>query len=236
MAEPIDTNIAKADTTAQRELVQDSNELHKAVNTALKNEEGGATVHVFNPEMSAEAKKAEAMKNVQVPQIVKEKDPLATDIGSTDNQKVAEALAKSSSKPTTPQPTTASPPSTSKSATPGSFVQDALKPGIPDWYKVGWTGFSKLPNPGDEKAMAEFSKVHNPEEIKEIYSKSRESNGSFEDDFITQFIDEKYFGEWYHNCGVVFVAIFFTWLLIKLRFGLFACFITGAFFGMFVTL
>lgn len=241
MAEPIASNIAQATTVAKQEIVQDSNELHNAVNTALKNEEGGSKVHVFNPDMSAEAKKAEAMKGIQVPHL-REKTappPLATDIGSTDNKKVAEILSKSSNTTTTntsqpPAANKTSPPATSatKSATPGSFEQDSVKPGIPDWYNVGWTGFSKLPNPGDEKAMAEFSKTHNPEEIKELYSKSRESNGVYEDDFITQFIDEKFYGEWYHNCGVVFIAIFFTWLLIKLRFGLISCFITGAFFGM----
>lgn len=229
------------DKTTSKEVAQESNDLHQAINTALKAEEGGTKVHVFDPDMSPEEKKAEALKNVDVPQIKKDKAPLATDIGSADNEKVAEALSNVPTITTTPPPTSssppkkASPPPTAKSTTPGSFVQDPLKPGIPDWFHVGWTSFSNLPNPGDENAMAEFSKTHSPEEVKELYAKPRESNGSYEDDFIAQFINEKYFGEWYHNCGVVFVAIFFTWLLIKLRFGLFSCLITGAFFGKFVT-
>lgn len=203
-------------SNTKEELVQESNHLHQAVNTALKNE-NGAPVHTFDPDMSAQDKKAEAMKNAS--NIVDPKSPLATDIGSTDNKKVAEAFSDPLAKSTSPS-----------KKTPGGFVEDPIKAGIPDWYNVGWTAFSNLPNPGDEKAMAEFSKTHNEEQIKETYYQSRSSNGEV-DDFIAQFISEKYYGEWYHNCGVVFVAIFFTWLLIKLRLGLMSCLIVGAFFG-----
>ena len=206
---------------------EESKDLHQAINTALENEQGGTQVHVFDPDMSAEAKKAEALKNVNVPEIVK-KAPLATDIGTTDNKKVAEALAGTETTVPNPSATVAATP---PSKTPGSYVQDPIT-GLPTWYKVGWTSFSNLPNPGDEKAMTEFAKTHNAQETQQAYYDSRESNSSSQDDdFITQFINEKYYGEWWHNCGVVFVAIFFTWLLIKLRFGLFACLITGAFFG-----
>ncbi|KAI7888150.1 C2 domain-containing protein [Mucor mucedo] len=211
-------NIANA---TKDEIIQESNDLHQAVHTALENE-NGAPVHTFDPDMSAQNKKAEAMKDVPVPKIMDLKSPLATDIGSTDNQKVAEAFADPS--------TNAKSMSSSTKKTPGSFVEDPIKAGIPDWYNVGWTAFSNLPNPGDEKAMAEFSKTLTEEQIKDKYYNSRSSNGEV-DDFIAQFISEKYYGEWYHNCGVVFVAIFFTWLLIKLRLGLMSCLIVGAFFA-----
>ncbi|KAG2237442.1 hypothetical protein INT48_009571, partial [Thamnidium elegans] len=165
----------------KNEIVQESKDLHKAINTALENEAGGAPVHTFDPDATAEEKK--------------------------------QAILKST-------------PTTVKN-TPGSFVKDAA---IPDWYNIGWTAFSNLPNPGDEKATAEFLKTHTPEQLKEAYYNSRSSNGNV-DDFIAQFINEKYFGEWYHNCGVVFVCIFFTWFLIKLRLGLMSCLIVGAFFA-----
>lgn len=192
MAGPIApvTNAANNGNTpsiTKNEIVQESKDLHKAINTALENEAGGAPVHTFNPDATAEEKKQEILKSAA--------------------------------------PTTA----TTVKKTPGSFVKEAA-PAIPDWYNIGWTAFSNLPNPGDEKAMAEFLKTHTPEQVKEAYYNSRSSNGNV-DDFIAQFVNEKYFGEWYHNCGVVFVCIFFTWLLIKLRLGLMSCFIVGAFFG-----
>ncbi|GAA5810280.1 hypothetical protein MFLAVUS_003700 [Mucor flavus] len=183
------TNAASDGNTpsiTKNEIVQESKDLHKAINTALENE-AGAPVHTFNPDATAEEKKQEILKSAA--------------------------------------PTTA----TTVKKTPGSFVKEAA-PAIPDWYNIGWTAFSNLPNPGDEKAMAEFLKTHTPEQVKEAYYNSRSSNGNV-DDFIAQFVNEKYFGEWYHNCGVVFVCIFFTWLLIKLRLGLMSCFIVGAFFA-----
>lgn len=188
-------------------IVEESKEIHQAVNAALKSETGGAPVHTFNPDMPAEEKKAELMKNAKVPQIIEPKSVLATDNGS--DTKTATATSKA----------------------PGAYVEGPIK-GLPDWYNIGWTDFSNLPNPGDEAAMTEFSKTHTPEEIKQLYEdRSRSSNGDDQNDLVAQFLDEKYYGEWFHNCGVVFIAIFFTWLLTRFRFGLISCFIVGAFFG-----
>ncbi|KAI8338841.1 C2 domain-containing protein [Blakeslea trispora] len=98
--------------------------------------------------------------------------------------------------------------------------------------KAGWTAFSNLPNPGDEQAMYDFAQHRSPDEIKQSYNdRARTSNGEFNDDLVAQLIPIHLLGEWYHNCGVVFVAIFFTWLLTKLRFGLMSCFVVGAFFA-----
>jgi Ca2+-dependent lipid-binding protein len=201
-------------------MVEESKQAHEAVNSALKAETGGAPVHTFNPDTSAEKKKAELMKNVEIPQILEPKSALATDIGSADTEKVTETLTESPKEE-----------ASTASKAPGAYADVPIK-GLPDWYNVGWTDFSNLPNPGDEAAMAEFSKTHTPEQIKQLYEdRSRPSNGDYENDLVAQFLDEKYFGEWFHNCGVVFVAIFFTWLLTRVRFGLMSCFIVGAFFG-----
>ncbi|CEP18365.1 hypothetical protein [Parasitella parasitica] len=205
-------------------IIDESKQLHHELNTALKSEEGGAPVHVFNPDQSAQQKKEEILENApKLPTVVTDKKALTTDIGSTDTGKVAETVSNSSNNNKQP------------SKTPGAYVEQPvpIKSGsLPDWYKVGWTGFSKFPNPGDEKAMAEFAKTHSPEEIKQIFEdRSRSSNGEYGSDLVAQFISEKYFGEWYHNCGVVFVAIFCTWLLIKIRLGLMSCLIAGAFFA-----
>jgi hypothetical protein len=264
MAEPI-AAVNAGTTASKNEIVQESKDLHQAINTALKNEEGGTEVHVFNPEMSPEDKKAEVLKGVQVPTVPNNTPTLHTDIGSTDTKKLVEAINNappagiaptSTARPASPPPTppnqaapnqitpktlpgrkaavdsktTSTDKSVKNNKTPGSFVDEPVKKVIPDWYNVGWTDHSTLPNPGDEKAMAEMKKPMTDEEIKEHYYHSRSSNGDY-NDFLSEFINEKYYGEWYHNCGVVFVAIFFTWLLIKINFGIVSCFIVGAFFG-----
>lgn len=179
----------------------ESKQLHETVNAALKEE--GAKVHVFEPDMPAEEKKAQAMTHAQLPS-------LATSSMSSTNAQQGNNVSKA----------------------PGAFVGDSIRDKLPDWYRVGWTGFSRLPNPGDEKAMTELLKTRTTEQVQDLFQSARTSNGDDINDFITQFINEKYFGEWYHNCAVVFISIFFTWLLIKLRFGLMSCFIVGAFFGM----
>lgn len=212
---PVTNSSIDNEKNTNETIQQESKDLHQAVTTALKNE-GGAPVHTFNPDASAEEKKAKVMKTTTTltkPDEI-QKPSLTTDIGSADTKKVAEAVS-----------TTIHDKDAVKK-TPGSFVDS----GMPDWYKIGWTAFSNLPNPGDEKAMAEFLKTHTQEQVKEAFFNSRSSNGDI-DDLLAQFISDKYYGEWYHNCGVVFVAIFFTWLLIKLRLGLMSCFIVGAFFG-----
>lgn len=225
-----DPTMSPPSASQQKEaIVDESKQLHQAVNTAMKSEEGGAPVHVFNPDLPAEQKKDELMRNApEIPTVadpISHKEALTTDIGSTENKKVAETVSKSINNNNNNKQT---------SKAPGAYVEQpvSIKDGIPDWYSVGWTGFSNLPNPGDEKAMAEFAKSHTSEEIKQIFDdRSRSSNGDYASDLVAQLVSEKYFGEWYHNCGVVFVAIFFTWLLIKIRLGLMSCLIVGAFFG-----
>lgn len=229
MSDPNTFPVAADPQQQKKAMADESNQLHQQLNTALKSEQGGAPVHVFQPDMPAEAKKDALMQNApEIPTIMEPSEhisaPLATDIGSTANDKVAETLARPVNNSNNKQ--------TSKA--PGAYVEQPvpIKGGIPDWYSVGWTGFSNLPNPGDEKAMQAFAKTHSAEEIKRIFEdRSRSSNGDYASDLVAQFVNEKYFGEWYHNCGVVFVAIFCTWLLIKIRLGLMSCLIVGAFFG-----
>ncbi|KAG1446953.1 hypothetical protein G6F56_009414 [Rhizopus delemar] len=176
--------ISENTPVAPKEVIKDeSNQLHDTINETLKEE--GAKLHVFDPDMPAEEKKKQAMK---------ESVPI-------------------------------------KDKVPGAFVTEPIRDKLPDWYHVGWTDFSRLPNPGDEQAMSELTKTHSVDQIQELYRGARTTNGDDMNDLISQFINEKYYGEWYHNCAVVFVCIFFTWFLIKLSFGLISCFIVGAFFA-----
>jgi hypothetical protein len=223
-------------------IYDDSQEIHEKVNEELKEEAAGtgATLHTFHPDAAPETKRQEALDKagVEMPNIRnmipgKETPPtLTTDIGSSDNQAVADALTNTDTVAETPTRLVSNTDTKEGPTTPGAFKSGPAK-GLPDWYKVGWTGFSDLPNPGDEIIMSEFSKVHTSEEIQELYKGSRGSNGEYNRDVLAQFVNEKYYGEWWFNVGAVFISIFFTWLLIKCGLGLMSCFVVGAFFGEF---
>lgn len=117
---------------------------------------------------------------------------------------------------------------TKEGQVPGVFVEGPHN--LPAWYKVGWTSFSDLPNPGDEDAMKAFSGLTEDARA-EMYASSRTSDGRASSDLIAQFLKEAYYGEWYHNTAAMFFAVFFTWLLTKLGGGLMACLVVGAFLG-----
>ncbi|KAI7907367.1 C2 domain-containing protein [Cokeromyces recurvatus] len=216
-------------------IIEESKELHNTINKTIQ-ATSDTPVHVFDPEMPPE-KKADLVSSTNTTPI---KAPLATDIGSADNEKVAEAIV---SKPSSPPPPPPIHSTKDINTPPGAYVDTPISNnGLPSWYRVGWTAQSNLPNPGDEKAMSEFSQTHTAEEIQHIYKDrySRPSSSSSfkpnsitnqQEDLLTEFIPDKYYGEWFHNCGVVFISIFFTWLLTKLRLGLMSCLIVGAFFA-----
>lgn len=65
---------------------------------------------------------------------------------------------------------------------------------IPDWYKVGWRAAGGIDSPelhGDTKDVA----------------------------ILSTFLKEQYYGDWYHNAGLVFFAVFTTHFLTLFRFG-----------------
>ncbi|KAI9485092.1 C2 domain-containing protein [Zychaea mexicana] len=151
------------------------------------------------------------------------KGQLATDLETSDSAQVMQAVANASAKPVARPP---SPPQESNRP-PGAFGGN--KPQQP--AQNGWTSFSKLPNPGDEKAMEELSKAFNTDALVEMFKGSRDSNGShaLNNDLLAQYMKESYYGEWYHNAAVILFTVVFTWLLTKLGGGLMACLVVGAF-------
>ncbi|KAF6766075.1 transmembrane protein [Ephemerocybe angulata] len=67
-------------------------------------------------------------------------------------------------------------------------------PPIPDWYKVGWRQHSGIDNPlpeGEEKDKS----------------------------VLDRFINEQFYGAWYHNSAVIVVAVFSTYFLARFGFG-----------------
>ncbi|KAI9008912.1 C2 domain-containing protein [Phycomyces nitens] len=112
---------------------------------------------------------------------------------------------------------------------PGSY--SGQPKGLPDWYRVGWTAFSNLPNPGDEEAMSKIPSSFGPEALAALFNSPgrpmfSEAN---QEDLVSQFLSEAYYGEWYHNTAVMLFTVFFTWLITRFGGGLMACLVIGAF-------
>ncbi|KAI9277156.1 C2 domain-containing protein [Phascolomyces articulosus] len=156
------------------------------------------------------------------------KGQLATDLDTSDANSVKQALANASAKPVArpPSPPQETDQQKKQDTPPGAFVHKRKSVA-----RAGWTSFSKLPNPGDETAMEELSKEFNTDALVEMYKGSRNSNGSeaLSNDLLAQYLNESYYGEWYHNTGVMLFSVVFTWLITKLGGGLMGCLVVGAF-------
>ncbi|KAI9025288.1 C2 domain-containing protein [Phycomyces nitens] len=200
-------------------LKQQSIEAHKAVNDCLEAESNGNTVHSFDPELSPEQKKAQAEQSSNRDLLGSRKGSQKADL-STSN-----SVNSSQSKSTEP---TLDDDNTLEN-TPGSF-KDKPQNGIPEWYNVGWTAFSALPNPGDESAIKQLSQELGPDAVAELYKGSRAQSATGNtDDLLGQIIGDKYYGKWFHNGAALGAAVVSTWLLTVFGFGLLSCLVVGAF-------
>ncbi|KAI9316811.1 C2 domain-containing protein [Dichotomocladium elegans] len=142
---------------------------------------------------------------------------LTTDIGTNDAGEVMQAVASASAKPV--QPAQSETPAPEKKA-PGAFPP----------AKAGWTAFSQLPNPGDEKAMEILKAEFTADALVGMYKGTRNTDSSdASKDLLGQYLNESYYGEWYHNGAVMLFSVVFTWLLTKLGGGLMMCLVVGAF-------
>ncbi|KAL0082033.1 C2 domain-containing protein [Phycomyces blakesleeanus] len=112
---------------------------------------------------------------------------------------------------------------------PGSYSSQPK--GLPDWYRVGWTAFSNLPNPGDEEAMSKIPDNFGPEALAALFNSPGRPTFSDanQEDLVSQFLSEAYYGEWYHNTAVMLFTVVFTWLITRFGGGLMACLVIGAF-------
>ncbi|KAI0639057.1 tricalbin [Trametes polyzona] len=185
---------------------------------------GRVPVHTFDPDASPEAKAAAAGKgqgklgldNDDVKTGAKE---LAVDTGGgkptilptitiedVDRSRPANgnghSAADSAASPTSPtwptSPTSPTAPTAPTDPTdpevPGA-MPNGPAPAIPDWYRLGWrdvSGIDKPPLPEGE------------EKDKEI---------------LTLFLKEQFYGEWYHNAGLIIATVIVTHFLTRFHFG-----------------
>ncbi|CAO3654409.1 unnamed protein product [Mucor hiemalis] len=140
---------------------------------------------------------------------------MSNDQGTNDSKTLANAIASAEAKPTK-----STAPATPIKKSPGSFEA-----------KAGWNAFSQLPNPGDEKAIEELGSKLGLDSLINMYKGVRTPPSVHDNnqDLVSQFLKEAYYGEWYHNTAVMLFTVVFTWLLTRLGGGLMACLVIGAF-------
>ncbi|KAI8376305.1 C2 domain-containing protein [Radiomyces spectabilis] len=213
----------------QPQLQEEAKAAQAVANEAIKTSAPDSNVYTFDAELSPAQKEAQAEKKANLGTIDKQAQenkapPLATDLDTADTSDIAAAISSAGAKTVAPAPAK----DQDTYDIPGTFTEGYRK-GLPDWYKVGWTAFSALPNPGDEVMMTNLSQHLDADALAEIFKPSRTDSGEKTDDLISQFLSEAYYGEWYHNTAAMIFAVFFTWLLTRFGAGLMGCLVVGAF-------
>lgn len=206
MSEPIATDFAVAAASELNGIVQAD---------ASK----GAVVHTFDPNASPQAKAAKAAKgieqlksitttggkgvdrqltallvanprSVEISLEARQGAAITPTITISDADKVhADKLGRGGGEAASPQTTT-----NNEDFIPGT-IPDTIAASIPDWYRVGWRAVG-----GIDKASPT-----NQEEI---------DKGT-----LAAFIKEQYYGEWYHNAGIIFFSIVATHFLTLFNMG-----------------
>lgn len=208
--------------TKQLGVDEQQNIATDALNQANKQVEkaaGAANIHAFDEEQTPEQKKAQAQE--ALPSTFKGKDTggkaesMPTDVGTSNASDVAAALDAASK---APKATT-----TTSQPAPGAYPTQKDSR-IPDWYKVGWTSFSELPNPGEDSKVEQYKAGM-------AASAQPVDNNEKHQDMLAEFLKESYYGEWYHNAGAILVTVLFTWILARIGSGLMSCLVIGAFLG-----
>ncbi|KAF8530946.1 tricalbin [Gautieria morchelliformis] len=152
----------------------------------------GATVHTFDPNTSPRAKGALAgqardeLKSTTRTGNTPGGEELSLDTGR--GPPVAPTITildvdkvqedeRASGEAAAPQTTT-----DDRDLLPGA-IPDTLAANIPDWYRVGWQAVSGVntTSPTDQEAIDKGA--------------------------LTAFIKEQYYGEWYHNAGIIFFSV-----------------------------
>ncbi|KAI8968003.1 C2 domain-containing protein [Mycotypha africana] len=200
------------------------------------NETAVRDVNDFSETLSPGEKKAEAEKKAEVvldslPKL-KADASIPTDQDTNDSSVVHDAVASAQSKPVVSLPREQQKEKAGEGSEGTSRSKVTEGPGSFYDKKIGWNAFSTLPNPGDESALAELSSKVGLDSLISTYrstvARSDESNQQHHD-LLSQFLNEAYYGEWYHNAAVMLFTVVFTWLLTKLGGGLMACLVVGAF-------
>jgi hypothetical protein len=70
-----------------------------------------------------------------------------------------------------------------------------------------------------------------PDAVINAFSTSRPDKSTSNNDLVSRYLGEAYYGEWYHNAGAMLVAVASTWIQTKLGGGFMGCLVIGVFLG-----
>ena len=116
-------------------------------------------------------------------------------ISDTDkNVEPVKAAIDGKPKPSAPSASASSPSPPPSPVTPGSMPDQPVG-AIPDWYKTGWRAMSGIDDPVPTAEELDRNAVH-------------------------QWLGEMYYGQWFHNAGIIIFAVLMTHLFSVLKMGL----------------
>lgn len=194
-----DSDAAKLDSQEQQALT----EMTTAVAIQQVQENAASTVHSFDPDVTPQVKREEAERNIPADMLPdfrnlgNKRGGLQTELGSSNVDDIKQALSAAQKKPviapvkvgTRTTPKSPSTPRTPRTPAAGGTVSTR----IPEWYKVGWTAFSTMPNPGGALLLAATE------------SKPR--------DPIARTVSILLYADWLRDLGPIFVIGVVFWLL-----------------------
>ncbi|KAI0080049.1 tricalbin [Panus rudis PR-1116 ss-1] len=160
-------------------------------------------VHTFDPDTSPQEKAAEAGKGAEQLKGVNDTSALGDrevpiDTGNAhvvptitihDVDKVASEEARADEEEDDLSP----PPSPMDPQPPGAMPAAQVAE-IPDWYKVGWRAVSGI-DQSAPKGAAKHKAI------------------------LEEFINEQFYGDWYHNCAIIVVTVIVTHFMTRFNFG-----------------
>ncbi|KAG1715796.1 hypothetical protein ID866_1372 [Astraeus odoratus] len=156
----------------------------------------GAAVHIFDPDAPPEQKASEAAKSRD------KLKPYTTSDGDTSSGK--ELPIDTGSKSVVPtitvedadQPTQedVEKPVRPPPSPPGGYTSRPA-PEIPDWYKVGWRAVACIDAPPSEDEQEKDKAV------------------------LARFLSEQFYGDWYHNAGIIIFAVFASHFFTRFHLG-----------------
>ncbi|KAF8342603.1 tricalbin [Cantharellus anzutake] len=163
-----------------------------------RDEDLGGKVHTFNPDASPEQKAALAgQAKGQLSSVTngapKEARGIKLDTGGPPVQPTIKVEDIDESIGDGEKKAETTPPKITEQPIPGA-LPDGPAYAIPDWYRVGWRAVSGIDRP---VADGEERDRH----------------------IISMFIDDMYYGQWYHNAGIIVFAVVTTYFLTVFRFG-----------------
>ncbi|KAL0950758.1 hypothetical protein HGRIS_007526 [Hohenbuehelia grisea] len=163
---------------------------------------GRVAVHTFNPDASPQEKAAAAGKSRDQLKSVKNEpgkgdQEVQIDTGNSNVVPTITIEDHDSAKPQVvakdAPPQSAAVPEESQ-LVPGA-LPDGVAPAIPDWYKVGWRAAAGADDPPLEEGEEKDKGV------------------------LALFLSEQFYGDWYHNAALIFIAVFASHFLTRFHFG-----------------